>query len=298
MANNNYTYETRDNHNVNYDRPQHDHYHNNKPFKRTVEKALTWTGIVLHALWAILLVVFGAQLPNLLKNPEVQQQMQQQGTDPSQVAAQSHSVMPLVLMVGFPLIVALIAAFLFKKRIIAGILLILAALLGFFMSASFIAAILWLVAGIMLLVRKPKGHHTHSNHEYEGYRRDNVGHQENKYQHTTAGTSSKHYENKHDENKAFDNNRVDDHYKNNVNNQHDVHRTNHTDGRRDGVKTNHQPEGQRYSDKTSRDDNDTSVNNHLHRDAHDERQSLKDEVKDKGTDAKARFNDVKDDYRR
>ncbi|MBT2813581.1 DUF4064 domain-containing protein [Staphylococcus coagulans] len=130
------------------------------PFKRTAEKILTWVGIVLHAIWFVLII--GAIA--IFKNPEFQQQIEMTGQDASQL----NNINPTSLITFLiPLVIALVAVFLFKKPILAGILLIIAAATGVFLSASLISGILWLIAGIMLLVRKPKkGNYIYQNPEH------------------------------------------------------------------------------------------------------------------------------------
>ncbi|PCF42003.1 DUF4064 domain-containing protein [Staphylococcus delphini] len=120
-----------------------------KPFKRTVEKVLTWVGIVLHFIWIGLLV--GAV--KLFQSPEFQQEIDATGQDISQLENLGTNTFLLALI---PVVLAIVAVFIFKKNILAGILLILAAVTGLFLTMSLISAVLWLVAGIMLIVRKPK----------------------------------------------------------------------------------------------------------------------------------------------
>lgn len=138
------------------------------PFKRTAEKILTWVGIVLHAIWVIFII--GAIA--IFKNPEFQQQIEMTGQDASQL----NSINPTSLITFLvPLVIALVAVFLFKKPILAGILLIIAAATGVFLSASLISGILWLIAGIMLLVRKPKN----GNYIYQNPKHHSQQYQEN-----------------------------------------------------------------------------------------------------------------------
>ncbi|PTF39692.1 hypothetical protein BUY15_05110 [Staphylococcus chromogenes] len=290
---------------MNNDRAHYGNHQNYKPFKRTVEKVLTWIGIVLHALWALLIIGFGSQLPKLLQNKEIQQQLQQQGQDPSQLTEQSQNIIPMLFTVGIPLILALIAAFLFKKRILAGILLIVAALLALFLSASLIVAILWLIAGIMLLVRKPKNHHTDARYAQEPRR----NHDEERYRHTNED----HHRVDHDVQRDGRRTNDEDHnhgYRNEERHRYaneDHHRVDH-DVQRDGRHTNDVDHNRGYHDVTRT--NHTNEHHDTHRqnngvrendhDFRDERQNLRNEprdLKDKGSEAKERFNDFKDDRR-
>ncbi|WP_228514867.1 DUF4064 domain-containing protein [Staphylococcus chromogenes] len=299
-----YTYETSHAQNMNNDRAHYGNHQNYKPFKRTVEKVLTWIGIVLHALWALLIIGFGSQLPKLLQNKEIQQQLQQQGQDPSQLTEQSQNIIPTLFTVGIPLILALIAAFLFKKRILAGILLIVAALLALFLSASLIVAILWLIAGIMLLVRKPKNHHTDARYAQEPRR----NHDEERYRHTNED----HHQVDHNVQRDGRRTNDEDHnhgYRNEERYRHtnEDHRVDH-DVQRDGRHTNDVDHNRGYHDVTRT--NHTNEHHDTHRqnngvrendhDFRDERQNLRNEprdLKDKGSEAKDRFNDFKDDRR-
>lgn len=142
---NQYTYNEQQNH---HDGPG---YMNDaqKPFKRTAEKVLTWVGIVLHLIWAVIL--FGAI--QMFKSPEFQREIDAAGQDISQI---ENIGAPTILLALLPLVLAIVAVFIFKKNILAGILLILAAATGVFLSGSLVAGLLWLIAGIMLIVRKPK----------------------------------------------------------------------------------------------------------------------------------------------
>lgn len=136
---------------------QFNHHSNQSGFiKRTVEKVLTWIGIILHLIWAIIGTVGISLLPQLANNDEIREALNEQGKNADELANQSVSVGSLIIPFGIPLVLAIIAVFLFKKRILAGILLVIAALTGLFLSGSLIAAILWLIAGIMLFARKPK----------------------------------------------------------------------------------------------------------------------------------------------
>ncbi|MCO4351619.1 DUF4064 domain-containing protein [Staphylococcus agnetis] len=267
-----YTYGKHDDNHLNNDRHQYDSYQHQKPFKRTAEKVLTWIGIVLHALYALLILGAGSFIPQLLKNKEFQQEFQKQGIDSNQVAQQSQDYFPVILYVGVPLLLALIAAFLFKKRILAGVILIIASILALF-SASLIAALLWFIAAIMLFVRKPKPyHHVMANDSHD---RDHVNHNHN-HSHLHDRHDVKHSDDKRVEHEA--------------NHQHDVNRTNHVDSRHDNVGA------QPYSDNNHH-THESSRHEDGHGDAH-HHESNHHDLKDKGLNAKERLNDLKDDHRR
>lgn len=152
MMSDNYSYQS-------YQEPISPQMEPNKPFNRKIEKVLTWIGLVLHLIWAVILTGAAAMVPKLQsENPEVRQALMEQGQDPdilNSINPTTYIILAVVMTV-IPFILALIAVFLFKKAVLAGILLILAAVLSVILSGSFIAALLWLVAAIMLFVRKPK----------------------------------------------------------------------------------------------------------------------------------------------
>ena len=314
---NKYTYETTNAQGFNNEHVHHDNFQNDKPFKRTVEKVLTWVGIVLHALWALLIIGFGSQLPKLLQNQEVQQQLQQQGQDPSQLTEQSQNIIPTLFTVGIPLILALIAVFLFKKRILAGILLIVSALLALFLSASLIAAILWLIAGIMLLVRKPKTHDTgthrhteephhvrkeerHRHEATENHVNTSEHHQPQTHENQTATAMNEDLRRRENDTYVNDGPRREQvgdqgvehstHDKKNDRDYHDVTRTHHTE--------NHNV----HSDKRRRseDYHNEDVPRQENHDFRDERQNESNDLsglKDHDVEAKDHRNDFNDDRR-
>lgn len=270
----NYTYGKHDDNHLNRDRHQYDSYQQHKPFKRTTEKVLTWIGIVLHALWVLIILGAGSFLPELLKNKNFQQEFQKQGIDSNQVVQQSQDYLPILLYVILPLLLALIAAFLFKKRILAGVLLIIASILAFF-SASLIAALLWFIAAIMLFVRKPKAQrHVMANHSHE---RD----------YANSNHNNSHHHDRHDVEYANDKR-----FEHEANHQHDVNRTNHVDDRHSDVNHQSHAENERHFNATTRLENDRPDG-----DAHHQYSNHHD-LKDRGLDAKERLNDLKDDHPR
>ncbi|PWZ95602.1 hypothetical protein DD924_15200, partial [Staphylococcus pseudintermedius] len=72
-----------------------------KPFKRTVEKVLTWVGIVLHIVWILLLVGF----VKVIQTPEFQQEIQATGQDIAQIENLGSSTFLLALI---PLVFAIV----------------------------------------------------------------------------------------------------------------------------------------------------------------------------------------------
>ncbi|HHU6750678.1 TPA: DUF4064 domain-containing protein [Staphylococcus pseudintermedius] len=189
------------------------------PFKRTAEKVLTWVGIVLHIIWILLLV----GLVKVIQTPEFQQEIQATGQDIGQIENLGSNTFLLALI---PLVLAIVAVFIFKKNILAGILLILAAVTGLFLTMSFISAVLWLIAGIMLIVRKPKRQDTVMTDAYNNNANDVDRHQgttTDPYVYgnddTTKSVRDEHHveresdfnrENRHEERNGFEQNIKDD----------------------------------------------------------------------------------------
>ncbi|WP_436855979.1 DUF4064 domain-containing protein [Staphylococcus caeli] len=129
--------------------------------KRTIERVLTWIGIVLQLLGVVFIAIAMPLMGNSeIKDSFIQGMMEEESTFSYQDGTDMFNVlsglMVVALIIGIILlIVAVIAAFLIgKKSKVAGILLIVVGVIS--LVGSWINAILWLVAGIMLLVRKPK----------------------------------------------------------------------------------------------------------------------------------------------
>ncbi|WP_436862679.1 DUF4064 domain-containing protein [Staphylococcus caeli] len=129
--------------------------------KRTIERVLTWIGIVLQLLGVVFIAIAMPLMGNSeIKDSFIQGMMEEDSTfsyqDGTDIFNVLSGLMVVALIVGIILlIVAVIAAFLIgKKSKVAGILLIVVGVIS--LVGSWINAILWLVAGIMLLVRKPK----------------------------------------------------------------------------------------------------------------------------------------------
>ena len=103
-----------------------------KPFSRKIEKILAWIANVMMILMTALLSLgaFSGQLYTALKQPQLE------------------PVLTLVL--------ALIASFTMRARIVSGILFLIAALIIGFMTvgALFPVYLLYLIVAVMLFVRK------------------------------------------------------------------------------------------------------------------------------------------------
>ncbi|MCU5746247.1 DUF4064 domain-containing protein [Staphylococcus sp. SQ8-PEA] len=146
--------------------------------KRTGEKVLTWIGIII----SIIGIIFFAVIKPFLNDSDVKDSAAKSGQSIEEAkeganVLSSFANTALTTMI-ISTILALIALFLIKKsRIWAGILLIIAGLvvLGCF---NFIVTILFVIAGIMLLVRKPKG--SDQENKYEGSKDENYRNDYNK----------------------------------------------------------------------------------------------------------------------
>lgn len=129
--------------------------------KRTIERVLTWIGIVLQILGVVLMAVLIPMMGNgEVKEAFISQMMQEDSSftyeDGNTIFSTFSGLLTTGLVLGIILlIIALIAVFLIsKKPKVAGVLLIIAGVISFL--GNWINAVLWLVAGTMLLVRKPK----------------------------------------------------------------------------------------------------------------------------------------------
>lgn len=129
--------------------------------KRTIERVLTWIGIVLQILGVVLMAVLIPMMGNgEVKEAFISQMMQEDSSftyeDGNTIFSTFSGLLTTGLVLGIILlIIALIAVFLIsKKPKVAGVLLIIAGVISFL--GNWINAVLWLVAGNMLLVRKPK----------------------------------------------------------------------------------------------------------------------------------------------
>ncbi|MRN63852.1 DUF4064 domain-containing protein [Staphylococcus saprophyticus] len=129
--------------------------------KRTIERVLTWIGIVLQILGVVLMAVLIPMMGNgEVKEAFISQMMQEDSSftyeDGNTIFSTFSGLLTTGLVLGIILlIIALIAVFLISKKAkVAGVLLIIAGVISFL--GNWINAVLWLVAGIMLLVRKPK----------------------------------------------------------------------------------------------------------------------------------------------
>ncbi len=184
------------------------HHTQNNKIKRTVEHILTWLGVVLQAIAAIMFLVLKPLMGNNNFKDQMISESQKQGNSVS-TSELNQGIDALGSFISFltwgaviSLILAIIGGILIsKKPKIAGILLIIAGLIA--LLSNWISFILWIVAGIMLLVRKGKKKDNYANGYY-----DNNNHNNSR-------------------NHDHDNNRHDDRYNDRHNNEFNDNRHNH-----------------------------------------------------------------------
>ncbi|MGZ2591024.1 DUF4064 domain-containing protein [Staphylococcus borealis] len=153
------------------------HQTQNNKIKRTVEHILTWLGVALQALIAIMFLVLKPLMSNdSFKDQMVRESQNQGNTLSAYEMNQGFDALGsffsfLTWGAVITLVLAIIGGILIsKKPKIAGILLIIAALVA--IMSNWISAILWIVAGIMLLVRKGKKKDTYDNGYYNNNNRN------------------------------------------------------------------------------------------------------------------------------
>ncbi|MBE7342716.1 DUF4064 domain-containing protein [Staphylococcus haemolyticus] len=152
------------------------HHTQNNKIKRTVEHILTWLGVVLQAIAAIMFLVLKPLMGNNNFKDQMISESQKQGNSVS-TSELNQGIDALGSFISFltwgaviSLILAIIGGILIsKKPKIAGILLIIAGLIA--LLSNWISVILWIVAGIMLLVRKGKKKDNYANGYYDNNNR-------------------------------------------------------------------------------------------------------------------------------
>ncbi|PNZ31990.1 membrane protein [Staphylococcus petrasii] len=205
MANQTYDYSTKNG-----------HEHNK--VSRVGEHILTWVGVAIQALLAILFLLIRPFVGNSDFREQVVTETQRQGNQVSTseinegVGALSKFIDFLTWGSIIPLILAIIGGFLIsKKHKAAGVLILIAGILA--LATNWISAILWIIAGIMLLVRKAKKYNDYDNHYYGNGGYDN--HRGNDYNNRNNS-----YDN-HDRNNGYANVTNQGHNRDDYNNRHD-----------------------------------------------------------------------------
>ncbi|MFT4527471.1 DUF4064 domain-containing protein [Staphylococcus haemolyticus] len=200
------------------------HHTQNNKIKRTVEHILTWLGVVLQALAAIMFLVLKPLMGNSNFKDQMISESQKQGNSVS-TSELNQGIDVLGSFFSFltwgaviSLILAIIGGILIsKKPKIAGILLIIAGLIA--LMSNWISVILWIVAGIMLLVRKGKKKDSYANGYYDNNNHNNSRNHDH---------DNNRHDDQNDDRRDHDrDNRHDDRYNDRHNNEFNDNRHNH-----------------------------------------------------------------------
>ena len=132
-----------------------------KPFTRKIEKILAWIANVIMILMTVLLSLgaFSSQLEAALKQPQLEPVLYNLLQDPgiSSLLASSGMNIVTLLVAIIAIVIALIASFTMRARIISGILFLISAIVVGIMTVGLLIPVylLYFVVAIMLFVRKP-----------------------------------------------------------------------------------------------------------------------------------------------
>ena len=207
------------------------HHTQNNKIKRTVEHILTWLGVVLQAIVAIMFLVLKPLMGNNNFRDQMISEAQKQGNSVS-TSELNQGIDVLGSFFSFltwgaviSLILAIIGGILIsKKPKIAGILLIIAGLIA--LMSNWISVILWIVAGIMLLVRKGKKKDNYANGYY-----DNNNRRENHHDDKDVNTKNNAFI-LDEEDKAKEQRDIKEHYSNDDVHNGSHNHSNHNDNNR------------------------------------------------------------------
>ena len=207
------------------------HHTQNNKIKRTVEHILTWLGVVLQAIVAIMFLVLKPLMGNNNFRDQMISEAQKQGNSVS-TSELNQGIDALGSFLSFltwgaviALILAIIGGILIsKKPKIAGILLIIAGLIA--LLSNWISVILWIVAGIMLLVRKGKKKDNYANGYY-----DNNNRRENHHDDKDVNTKNNAFI-LDEEDKAKEQRDIKEHYSNDDVHNGSHNHSNHNDNNR------------------------------------------------------------------
>lgn len=140
-----------------------------KPFSRKIEKILAWIANVIMILMTglVSLGAFSGQLETALQQPQIESMLNTLATDQGVSAFLASSGMSITTLfvtavkiyavVGIiTLIIALIASFTMRARIVSGILFLISAVLVGLMTAGILIPVylLYFIVAIMLFVRR------------------------------------------------------------------------------------------------------------------------------------------------
>ena len=249
--------------------------HNETKIKRTGEHILTWIGVAIQALVAIMFLMIKPFIGNANFKEQIINETQKQGNQVSMTEVHN-GVDALSGLFNFftwgaliPLIIAIIGGILInKKPKLAGILLIIAGILA--IATNWISLILWLIAGIMLLVRKPK-----KDMYGNGYYHDQYNDHHRRNNHDVNADNNAFILNEEEERNQQ--RYIKDHYSNKdqVANNNERHRDTHVNGSNDDYESgyrenrrNDYPDNdhRRYSNSNNDNDYDLNDRNNYHED--------------------------------
>ena len=140
-----------------------------KPFSRKIEKILAWIANVIMILVTGLLSLgaFSGQLETALRQPELEQMLHNLLQDPAMKSLMDSTRMDIVTLLATAVkiyaivaivlvVLALIASFTMKARIVSGILFLLSAIVIGVMTVGILLPVylLYFVVAVMLFVRK------------------------------------------------------------------------------------------------------------------------------------------------
>ena len=141
-----------------------------KPFSRKIEKILAWIANVIMILVTALLSLgaFSGQLETVLKQPQLEPMLNNLLQDPGVLSLLATSGMSIVTLLATAvkiyavvaivvLVLALIASFTMRARIVSGILFLISAALVGLMTAGILIPVylLYFIVAVMLFARKP-----------------------------------------------------------------------------------------------------------------------------------------------
>ncbi|MCH4388466.1 DUF4064 domain-containing protein [Staphylococcus haemolyticus] len=249
------------------------HHTQNNKIKRTVEHILTWLGVVLQAIVAIMFLVLKPLMGNNNFRDQMISEAQKQGNSVS-TSELNQGIDALGSFLSFltwgaviALILAIIGGILIsKKPKIAGVLLIIAGLIA--LLSNWISVILWIVAGIMLLVRKGKKKDNYANGYY-----DNNNRRENHHDDKDVNAKNNAFI-LDEEDKAKEQRDIKEHYSND-----DVHNGSHNHSNHNEERSQFGSRSDRYQDEAHKDLNDFDKDRNEHKDndfVRDEADKLKD----------------------
>ena len=129
-----------------------------KSFSRKIEKILAWIANVIMILVTGLMSLgaFSGQLETALRQPELEQMLYNLLQDPAMKSLMASTHMDIVTLLA-TVVLALIASFTMRARIVSGILFLISAVLVGLMTVGFLLPVylLYFIVAVMLFARRP-----------------------------------------------------------------------------------------------------------------------------------------------